>query len=139
MVHGPNLNMLGSREPDVYGTKTLDDINKLIEEKAAKSNIEVEIFQSNEEGLLINKIQEANDNVDFGIINPGALTHYSVAVRDAIASVKTPFIEVHLSNIYAREEFRKESIIAPVCKAQISGLGHDSYLLALEYIKNYGN
>lgn len=132
IIHGPNLNMLGERETNVYGEKTLDDINSLIKKKAEELKIEVDISQYNEEGKIVESIQKATDTYKAIIINPGAFTHYSIAIRDAVASVSIPIIEVHLSNIYAREEFRHKSVIAPVAKGQISGFGENSYLLALE-------
>ncbi|MBE7022823.1 MAG: type II 3-dehydroquinate dehydratase [Ruminococcaceae bacterium] len=131
VIHGPNLNMLGIREPAVYGTMTLDEINTSLQELAGKLDVELDFFQSNSEGALIDKIQSAYGTADGIIINPGAYTHYSYAIRDAISSVSLPAIEVHLSDIHSREEFRRISVIKPVCKAQISGLGKDSYLLAL--------
>ena len=135
VLHGPNLNLLGIREPDVYGALTLDQINEQIKTHADSIGIHVEIDQFNSEGDLVNAIHEARDWADAIVINPGAYTHYSVALRDAIASVKVPTVEVHLSNIYAREEFRRESVIAPVCAGQISGFGAGSYLLGLEAAK----
>lgn len=135
VIHGPNLNMLGERETNVYGEKTLEDINKEMRKKADELKINVEIIQSNEEGTIVEAIQKAQALYDSVIINPGAFTHYSIAIRDAIAAVSVPVIEVHLSNIYAREEFRQKSVIAPVAKGQISGFGEDSYLLALEAVK----
>ncbi len=132
VIHGPNLNLLGTREVEVYGTTTLDEINTVLTEKAQKANVELEIFQSNHEGEIVDKIQEASSKVDFIIINPAAFTHYSIAVRDAIASSNVPTIEAHLSNIYAREEFRQESVVAPVVVGQISGFGPHSYYLAMD-------
>lgn len=132
ILNGPNLNMLGSREENIYGNKSLDDINAEILEVASENNIECEFFQSNIEGELIDKIHTSNHTAI--IINAGALTHYSIALRDAIAAVKMPTIEVHLSNIFAREEFRSHSVISPVCKGTISGFGEQSYILALKYI-----
>ena len=132
IIHGPNLNLTGKREPEIYGKSTLDDINKMIQDWADKNKVGVEVFQSNHEGEIIDKIHSAVGNADFIVINPGAFTHYSLAIRDAISSVEIPTIEVHLSNIYARESFRFKSVISPVCKGQISGFGPKSYLLALE-------
>ncbi len=132
LIHGPNLNLTGKRETEIYGKKTLDDINSIIKDWADKNKVNVDIFQSNFEGEIIDKIHSARGNTDFIIINPGAFTHYSLAIRDAISGVGIPTIEVHLSNIYARESFRKKSVIAPVCKGQISGFGPKSYILALE-------
>jgi 3-dehydroquinate dehydratase-2 len=134
VLNGPNLNMLGTREKNVYGPKTLDDINAELSVLAKNNKIDIEFFQSNEEGKIVDKIQSTHKKIDYIILNPGAFTHYSIAVRDAIASVDTKVIEVHLSNIHAREEFRKESVTAPVALGQISGFGPLSYTLALEYI-----
>ncbi len=131
VIHGPNLMMLGEREPEIYGTITLDKINDEICALAIELNIDVEIYQSNIEGEIVTKIGDARKLFDGLIINPAAYTHTSVAIRDAIAASKLPAIEVHISNVYAREEFRQTSITAPVCKGQIAGLGIDSYLLGL--------
>jgi len=136
IIHGPNLNILEKREPSIYGGKSLDEINGLIMAKARELDIEVEIFQSNFEGEIVEKIQSSMDsNIDGIIINPAAFTHYSIAIRDAIEVLDIPVIEVHLSNIYRREEFRAKSVIAPVCLGQITGLGIYSYLIAMEAIK----
>jgi len=135
VIHGPNLNMLGVREPEVYGRQSLEDINKSIREEGEKLGIEVDIVQYNGEKEIIEKIQEALKDTQGIIINPGAYTHYSVAIRDALASVRLPTIEVHLSNIYSREEFRRHSVIAPVCLGGIYGLGETGYLLALRALK----
>lgn len=132
IIHGPNLNLLGTREVEIYGTTTLDKINANLSREAQEANVDLEIFQSNHEGEIVDKIQKASKEADFIIINPAAFTHYSVAIRDALASVSIPAIEVHLSNIYAREEFRQESVVAPVALGQISGFGPDSYYLALK-------
>jgi len=138
VIHGPNLNMLGIREPEIYGTLTMDEINRSIAELAKQLDVETEFFQSNSEGALIDKIQSAYGTMDGIIINPGAYTHYSYAIRDALSSVMLPTIEVHLSDINSREEFRRISVIKPVCKAQISGMGKDGYLLALrELVTKY--
>ena len=131
IINGPNLNMLGKREPEVYGTLTLDEINTRIASEAEVMRIEVEFFQSNVEGKIIDAIHLAEGTANGIIINAGAYTHYSFAIRDAIASVSVPCVEVHLSNVYARDEFRHKSVIAPVCVGQISGFGIMSYLLAL--------
>lgn len=132
VLNGPNLNLLGTREPSTYGNQTLQDIQKRLEEEARDYNIELDFFQSNHEGELIDRIHEAfKSGFDGIIINPGAFSHYSYALRDAISSVNIPTIEVHLSNIQAREEFRSKSVIAPVCIGQITGLGADSYSAAL--------
>lgn len=133
VVHGPNLNLLGVREPDVYGTTTLEDINQHLWTLAEEKGVEIETFQSNSEGAIVDQIQRGLQKEIAGIIiNPAALTHYSIALRDALAALTIPIIEVHLSNIYQREEFRHESVTAPVVTGQISGLGADGYYLALE-------
>ena len=137
LIHGPNLNMLGIREPDKYGCETFDDINKRLTAYCFKHNIELDIFQDNCEGAIVTKIQEAFENCDGIIINPAAYTHTSVAIRDAIAAVNIPAIEVHLSNIHSREEFRKHSYIAPVCIGQISGFKSNSYKLAIDAMVDY--
>jgi len=136
VLHGPNLNMLGKREPEIYGTLTLETLNTLICRKAEELGISVDCRQSNHEGVLIDLIQEAESKYNGIIFNPGALTHYSIALRDAIAGIAVPTIEVHLSNIYGREDFRHLSVIAPVARGQICGLGHQAYLLALEAFAN---
>ncbi|MGI6049536.1 MAG: type II 3-dehydroquinate dehydratase [Acetivibrionales bacterium] len=132
VINGPNLDLLGVREPGIYGKLSLQDIRNRLEDEAKGYNIELDFYQSNHEGDIIEKIHEAYKNKYDGIIiNPGAFTHYSYAIRDAISSVMIPTIEVHLSNVYSREEFRSKSVIAPVCAGQISGLGADSYSAAL--------
>jgi 3-dehydroquinate dehydratase-2 len=131
VVHGPNLKMLGEREPDIYGSITLEKINEEILALAKELNVDVDVFQSNIEGEIVSKIGDARKLFDGIVINPAAYTHTSVAIRDAISASKLPVIEVHISNVYAREEFRQKSITAPVCKGQIAGLGIDSYLLGL--------
>ena len=136
-LNGPNLNLLGTREPDKYGYSTLDDIENLVSEEAKQYNIEVEFYQSNIEGELVTKIQDSKGVFDAIIINPAGYSYTSVAIRDAILAVSLPTVEIHLSNIHSREEFRKNSIIAPVCIGQISGFQAGSYKLALIAIKDY--
>ncbi len=131
VINGPNLNLLGKREPDIYGAVTLDEINSRITALAAELGVEVSFFQSNHEGELVQKIQDAMGVYQALVINPGAYTHTSVALRDAISSTGIPTVETHISNIYKREEFRKHSYISGVAVGQISGFGPDSYLLAL--------
>jgi len=134
ILHGPNLNMLGTREPEVYGRITLDEIDRSLGKMAKEAGSSAQSFQSNSEADLISRIQQTvGDGTDFIIINPAAFTHTSVALRDALAAVKLPFIEVHLSNIFARESFRKESYFSDLAVGVISGLGYRGYELALEY------
>lgn len=130
-INGPNLNLLGKRENEVYGNETLQSINERIEAKAKDMGIETTFFQSNSEGEIIDRIHKSPGLYDCIILNPGAYTHYSIAIRDAIKAVDVPVIEVHISNIYSREEFRTKSVTAPVCRGLISGFGADVYLLAL--------
>jgi 3-dehydroquinate dehydratase-2 len=132
VIHGPNLNLLGEREVGVYGKLSLKEIDKRLKVLAKKEKITVETCQSNVEGEIVNAIQRAKGKFGAIVINPGGYTHYSVAIRDALAAVKIPAIEVHLSNIYAREEFRQKSVIAPVAAGQITGFGLNSYLLGLK-------
>jgi 3-dehydroquinate dehydratase-2 len=132
ILHGPNLNLTGFREPDVYGKQSLDEIDEMIGRAAKEANGDVRILQSNSEGVLIDTIQEHRRWADGIIINPGGFTHYSIALRDALVSVRLPVIEVHLSNIHAREEFRRLSVIAPITVGQIVGFSGHGYLLALQ-------
>ncbi len=136
VLHGPNLNLTGFREPDVYGRKTLDEINAHIQQEASKVNVEVRILQSNHEGVLIDMIQEHRKWADGIVINPGALAHYSYALREALASVRMPVVEVHISNVHNREEFRHKSVISPVTIGQIVGLGSYGYVLAIQGLLN---
>ena len=136
IINGPNLNLLGVREPEIYGANTLEDMKNLITGFATRKEIDLEFFQSNIEGEIINYIH-LHQTADGILINPAAFTHTSIAIRDAIAAVKIPAVEVHLTNIYAREEFRRLSYIAPVCIGQISGFGIYSYLVGLQALVNY--
>lgn len=138
VIHGPNLNLLGKREPEIYGSCTLDDINTRLGELAAELGVEISCFQSNHEGELVQKIQDAMGVYQAIVINPGAYTHTSVALRDAIAASGIPTVETHISNIYKREDFRKHSFISGVAVGQISGFGPDSYLLALRAAARLG-
>jgi 3-dehydroquinate dehydratase II len=131
IINGPNINLIGSRETDVYGTKPYGEINGELYDLAKEKDIILEIFQSNHEGEIIDMIHMAPARFDYIIINPGAFTHYSIAIRDAIKSVEIKTIEVHISNIYAREDFRNNSVIAPVCLGQISGFGPDVYKIGI--------
>ena len=134
VMNGPNLNLLGTREPEIYGSLTLADIHEHLRQRANEADLDIEFMQSNHEGVLVDAIQRARRTVDYIILNAGAFTHYSIALRDAIAAVDVPVIEVHLSNIHQREEFRHKSVIAPVVLGQIAGFGAESYMAALEII-----
>ena len=133
VIHGPNLNLLGKREPDWYGSLTLEEINHKMEEFVQGRQVRLDFFQSNIEGELVNQIQKSMERYHGVILNAGAYSHTSIAVRDAIASISIPVIEVHLSNVFRRESFRRHSYLAPVCVGTISGFGYLSYILALEY------
>ena len=132
VIHGPNLNLLGSREPEHYGNMTLDDINASLKNRAKELNLDIEFFQSNSESEIVNKIQSLS--TDFTIINPAAFTHSSVAIRDSLVAKNVKFIEVHLSNVFAREDFRKNSFFSDVAIGIISGLGAEGYIAALNFI-----
>jgi len=135
VIHGVNLNFTGIREPSVYGSQTLDDINLSIQKHAEALGCGVTIFQSNIEGEIVNFLQQCySGGIDGIVINPGAYTHYSYAIRDAIAGMPVPAVEVHMSNIHKREEFRHKSVIVPACTGQICGLGADGYLLAMDFL-----
>lgn len=139
VVNGPNLNLLGKREPEIYGDKTLEQLNENLTKLAGELDIDLKYFQSNSEGGIIDYIQKNGFEADGMIINPGAFTHYSYAIRDAISSVDISTVEVHISNIFSREDFRKESVIAPVCLGTIAGLGFYGYAVALSYFSDLTN
>ena len=135
-LNGPNLNMLGEREESLYGQLTLNEINDLIQKKADNMGIKVDFFQSNEEGKLVSRIQESSGKVDFIVINPAAFTHTSIATRDALLAVQSKFVEVHLSNIFSREDFRQNSYVSSISLGVISGFGHEGYLMALDALSS---
>ena len=138
VIHGPNLNLLGVREPEVYGSVTMEEINQGLVDKAASHNIKVETFQSNAEHEIVTKLQDSMNQIDYIIINPGALTHTSIAIRDSLLGIEVPFYEVHISNIFSREEFRHKSYFSDIANGVICGLGTQGYELALNHIiKNY--
>lgn len=138
VINGPNLNFLGIREKGIYGSESYEGLVECLKQKAEQDGIELELFQDNSEGAIIDRIQQAYyDKVDGIVINPGAYAHYSIAIRDALASIEVPKIEVHISNVYKREEFRHTSVITPVCTGEILGLGLQGYFLALDAIKAY--
>jgi 3-dehydroquinate dehydratase-2 len=134
IINGPNLNLLGKREKEIYGDKSFEEVLNQLREFAQSKSMDLSYFQSNDEGEIINKIHECMGDMDYIVINPGALTHYSYSIFDAILAVKVPTIEVHISNIFSREEWRKKSVISPACVGIISGLGLDVYRLALIHI-----
>jgi len=131
VIHGPNLRLLGRREPEVYGTETLDEINRAVAELGTELGVDVETFQSNSEGAILDFLEEASQRADGVVINPGGLTHTSVSLRDALVGVGLPFVEIHLSNTAARERFRRHSFLAPVAAGVVQGFGSHGYLLAL--------
>lgn len=135
LIHGPNLNLLGEREPGIYGRDSMASINAEVVDNCQKNGMECVVFQSNSEGAIIDRIHAAREDCDAIILNAGAYTHYSIAIRDAIAAVRLPVVEVHLSNVHAREEFRHVSVIGPVCAGVIAGFGKNSYLLAVDAVK----
>ena len=138
VIHGPNLNLLGIREPEVYGSVTMEEINEGLEKRASSNNFQIEAFQSNAEHEIVTKLQDSMDHIDYIIINPGALTHTSMAIRDSLLGIGVPFYEVHISNIFAREEFRQKSYFSDVANGVICGLGTQGYDLALRHIiENY--
>ncbi len=136
IINGPNLNMTGKREPEIYGYETLDDINNYISDCVAAKGVELDFYQSNHEGAIIDTIHDAMGKYDGIVMNPGAYTHYSYAIRDAVSCINVPVIEVHISDIKSREEFRHTSVIAPVCAGQIYGYGKQGYVMAIEQLIN---
>lgn len=139
VINGPNLNMTGKREPEIYGSETLDDINAEIKAFAEGKGAQVDFYQSNHEGAIIDTIHASMGVYDGIVMNPGAYTHYSYAIRDAVSCINIPVVEVHISDIHAREEFRKISVIAPVCVKQIYGMGKNGYKMAIEFLMNRAN
>ena len=137
VINGPNLNLLGQREPGLYGEKSLDEINSDLKKLAVEKQVEIDFFQSNHEGQIIDRIHQAKGNVDAMIVNAGALTHYSIALLDALKAVNIPFVEVHLTNIYAREEYRHKSLLSPIARGGIFGLGAAGYSLALQAVSEW--
>ncbi len=137
VLHGPNLNLLGTREPDVYGSRTLEEVDRRLKELAAELGVQIATYQSNHEGELIDRVQERAGSVDGFLVNAGGYTHTSVALRDALVGVGRPFVEVHVSNIHGREPFRRESLLAPVAIGSVGGFGADSYALALRGLVLY--
>ena len=138
VIHGPNLNLLGKREPEIYGRTTLYRLNRMLEELGEKLGLDVVTYQSNSEGELVEAVHAARGRFDFIIINPGALTHTSIALRDALLAAEVPFIEVHLSNVFAREEMRRRSMLSDIARGVISGFGVHSYIMALRFIAEAG-
>lgn len=139
VLNGPNLNLLGTREPEIYGKETLKDLENNLKKVADELDVNIECYQSNHEGDLVDKIQNSRNNTDFILLNAGAYTHTSVAIRDALAGIDVPFYEIHISNVHKREEFRHHSYLAPVCVGQISGFGSNSYKLGIKAIIDYLN
>ncbi|MGN0622304.1 MAG: type II 3-dehydroquinate dehydratase [Porcipelethomonas sp.] len=137
VINGPNLNLLGEREPGIYGDESYEFLTTLIMDKADELGVKCEIFQSNHEGAIIDKLHSARKTFDGVVLNAGAYTHYSYAIRDAISAVRIPVVEVHISNVFARDEFRSKSVIGPVCKGSISGFGLGSYLMAMDALVKY--
>jgi len=137
VIHGPNLNLLGQREPEVYGSLTMDEINRRLQDYASGQDMTLRVFQSNHEGSLIDALHDAMEWADGVVINPGAYTHTSYALRDAISAVGLPVVEVHMSNVHARERFRHRSLLAPACLGQVIGFGWRSYLLGLQALRSH--
>ena len=137
IINGPNLNMLGIREPDIYGKQTYDDLCDFIAENAKKMNIHTDFFQSNSEGEIVTQIQKTHNSYDGLVINPGAYAHYSYAIHDAIKGISIPTVEVHISNVHTREDFRRVSVTAPACIGQMCGFGEFGYVLGIEALENY--